>query len=73
MWEEMVKDASGKLIEEVELRSVSLRCSREVAYYILKLEERLDRIESDVDIRHGRLLESIDHLQTVLQRSLESY
>lgn len=73
MWEEIVRDETGKLIEKVVLRATALKCSREVAYYIIKLEERLDRIESDIDARHGRMIESIDRAiaNTDLQGHLE--
>lgn len=63
MWEEIVRDASGKLIEEVLARAASLKCSRETAYYIIKLEERLNEIEEYAEAIYGRMVESIDRLQ----------
>lgn len=64
MWEEIVKDASGELIKGVESRAIEMRCSLEVAYYILKLEKRLSFLEESVDVQIGRLIEQIDHTQT---------
>lgn len=64
MWEELANDTTGKMLEKVEARASALKCSREVAYYILKLEERLNRIEEYADASHGRMIETIDRLQS---------
>lgn len=49
MWEEIVKDSSGEMIEEIERKAGELRCSLEVAHYILKLEERLEAVSIKLD------------------------